>query len=539
MLQMIKMIKKVLGLKRKKAKRRDAEKKLIGKTCPVPLTDSLQENVKILKEIFANSSDIVFREFYFGGNEQLEGTLVYIDSMIDKQTLQEDILKPLVFKFNLDDYSPRQVPQEAVKIIRKNALSVGQLKEERDAEKIVDGILSGHVAVLINFVDSVIVVNNQGWAKRNISEPENERIVRGPREGFVEDLGTNISLIRKKIKDVNLTVEKLEVGKRSKTQLALVYLRDLASPTVVQEYKDRLAKIEADNINAAGEIEQMIEDHPWSFFPQIQTTERPDKTVSNIVEGRVVLLIEGTPFVLIVPAILPQFMQAVDDYAERTYISSFVRILRYVAFVITATLPGVYIALISFHSELIPYDLVISIAQAREAVPFPPVLEALFMEATLELLREAGLRLPGPIGQTIGIVGGIVIGQAIVQAKIVSPVMVIVVALTAISSFTIPNYSLAGGLRITRFFLMVWAAFLGAVGLSLGLLFVLTQTVAMKSFGVPYTAPLAPTRYADLRDTIIRAPIGILKKKKPVSLPKSEFSLGKKNSPKKGKKSNE
>ena len=520
---MIKMLKKILGMKKKKSKSKEKQQNLKGKNCPVSFGDSLQVNVKVLKEIFANSSDVVFREFYFGGNEKLEGVLVYIENMIDKQTLQEDILKPLMFKFNLDEYLPKNIPQEAIRIIRKNSITVGQIREEKEIEQVVNAILSGHVIVVMNFIDSVIVTNNQGWAKRSIAEPESERIVRGPREGFVEDLGTNISLIRKKIKDVNLTVEMMELGKRSKTQIALVYLQDLTCSTILDDVKKRLKKIDVDGINAAGEIEQLIEDHPWSFFPQMQTTERPDKTIANIVEGRMVILIAGTPFVLIIPAVFPQFLQTTDDYADRLLISSFLRLLRYVALLISSTLPALYIALVSFHSELIPFGLLTSIAEARAAVPFPPFLEAIFMEATLELLREAGLRLPGSIGQTVGIVGGIVIGQSIVVANLVSPIMVVVVALTAVSSFTIPNYSLGGGLRILRFFLMICAAFLGAVGLALGVAFVLTQMVAMTSFGVPYLSPLAPTRYKDLKDTFIRAPIKMINMK-PVSIPRSEFS---------------
>lgn len=528
---MLKILKKLLNQKKSKKENRKAAK--TGQLCPISLGNNLENNLKTLKRIFSNSSDVIFREFYFGGNENLEGVLVYIDNTIDKKTLQEEILRNLMFKFNLDNYQPEDVPREAIKIIRKNSISVGEIREEKKIEKVVDAVLSGHVVVLINFIDSVILINNQGWEKRPISEPTSERVVRGPREGFVEDLGTNIALVRKKIKDINLTVKMLEVGERSKTQIAIVYLKDLASPTIIQEIKQRLKKIKVDNINAAGEIEQMIEDHPWSFFPQIQTTERPDKTISNIIEGRVVLIISGTPFVLIIPSIFPQFMQSVDDYAERIPISSFIRLLRYLALLIAATLPAVYIALISFHPELIPFGLLSTIAESREAVPFPPVVEAFFMEATLELLREAGLRLPGSVGQTVGIVGGIVIGQAIVQANLVSPIMVIVVALTAISSFVIPNYSLAGGLRIARFFLMLWAALLGAVGLALGFVFILTQAVAMESFGVPYASPLAPTRYTDLKDTFIRAPIRFVKKK-PVSIPRNSFNSGE-NKEKKGR----
>lgn len=533
-------LRKLVGFKQKSSSqesRRSNES--LEKTCPLSFTNKIQKNIKILKKIFSNSSDVVFREFYFGGNEHLEGCLVFIDNMVDKANLQEDILTPLMFKFNLDSLSPQQISQTAVKIISKNAVSMGQIKEEKEIEKVINGILAGHVALLVNFIDNVIMINNQGWKVRSISEPENERIVRGPREGFVESLGINISLIRKKIIDINLTIEQLQLGKRSKTKLALVYLKDLASPTVLKELRKRINRLEVDNFNAIGELEQMIEDHPWSFFPQIQSTERPDKVVSNIIDGRITVLMEGTPFALIVPAIFTQFMQATDDYAERTLISSFIRLLRYLAFIVSAILPAVYIALISFHPELIPYELSLSISQARASVPFPSFLEALFMILILQLLEEAGLRLPGPIGQTIGIVGGIVIGQGIVQAKLVSPIMVIVVAITAVSSFTVPNYSLSGGLRVMRIFLMICASLLGAVGLALGMTFIIVQFVSMESFGVPYLSPLSPTRYIDLKDTIVRAPIGILKKKKLISIPHQTFSIRHSVSDKKGNKKNE
>lgn len=515
------------------AKTKEDKKKEEPKYCSLSLSTNLQENIAVLRNIFSQSSDLIVREFYFGGNENLDGVVIYLDNTVDTKSLQQEILETLMFKFDLDDFSPKNIPEKAITVIRKNSVSIGGIKEEKQLEQIIEGVLRGKVIVLINFIDSALLLDTPGWAKRGIEEPANEKIVRGPREGFIEDMGTNIALIRRKIPDIRLVVETHIITKRDKKRVSLIYLRDLANPTIVDHVRQRIRQINVETIGAVGEVEQLIEEHPWSLFPQMLTTERVDKTVANIMEGRVAIMLDGTPFSLLIPAVFHQFLQTTDDYSERFIAGSFFRLVRYGALFATAVLPGLYIALISYHTEMIPYNLVISISGARQSVPFTPFLEAVFMEVTLEVLREGGLRLPTPIGQTVGIVGGIALGQAVVQAKIVSPIMIIVVAFTAISSFVVPNYSMGLSVRILRFLLMGCAAFLGLFGLILGLLVTLVHLVGLDSFGIPYFAPLAPLNPSYLKDTLVRAPIKFVKKK-PVTL----FSFRPKSSKKKGKEKN-
>lgn len=483
------------------------------KDCSLPLSDNLEKNVAILKKILANGEDVVFRDFYFGGNEKLKGTIVYIDNIVLTQGLNDNILSPLMFQFAVDGLKPDDLTKEVLKVISKNSVSAGQIKETKVIEEIVNDIFSGSVLILGNFLNNAIIVNIPSWKLRGITEPGNERVVRGPREGFVEDMAVNISLLRKRIKDVNLVIERQYLGEKYPTLITIVYLKDIADPKIVEMLKERLVKIKKDNINLSGEIEQLIEDDKYSFFPQIQPTERVDKAVANITEGRIVVVVDGTPFVLMLPATLIQFFQTSDDYAERFWLASFIRILRFFCLFTAVVLPALYIALISYNAEMIPYSLALSIATSRAGVPFPPFLEALFLSLTLEILQEASLRLPSSIGQTIGIVGGLVLGQAVVEAKFAAPVMVIVIALTAISSFVIPSYGFTSSLRLMRIVLMICASALGVFGLIVGMLFFFTKLVALESFGMPYLSPLAPFHFRYLKDSILRAPTKDLKKK--------------------------
>jgi spore germination protein len=310
-----------------------------------------------------------------------------------------------------------------------------------------------------------------------------------------------------------MVIRTIQLGRRSKTDIAYVYIKGITDPDLIEEVEERLNEIDIDQILSSGHLEQLIQDNTYSPLPQIQSTERPDKAVANLMEGRVAILVDNSPFALLTPSTFAQFFQSPEDYNERWFVASFIRILRWFASFLAVFTPAVYIAVVTYDSGLIPTRLALSIAASRAGVPFPSLIEALLMESTIELLRESGARLPSAIGQTIGIVGGIIIGDAAVKAGITSPIMVIIVAVTAIASFVIPSYSAAIGIRLIRFPLMILAGFLGLYGVMIGFIALNIHMVSLKSFGIGYMSPQAPVIFQDMKDLIIRVPAKKMRKR--------------------------
>lgn len=404
--------------------------------------------------------------------------------------------------------------------ISEKIITISNVSKIDSLNQCIYDILSGNTVLLIADSKKGLSLATQAWEGRDISESSTEPTVKGPKDSFTETLKTNIVHLRRRIKDPNFILDKFNIGRRSKTDLVVTYIKDIANEELVNEVKKRIEKIDIDSALSSGYIEQLIEDDFLSPFPQVLSTERPDKVVSALMEGRVAILLDTDPFALIVPANMSMFIQSPSDYNERWIFASLIRLLRYVISFIALYLPSLYIALIAFHQGLIPTKLAISIAASREGVPFPSLIEALIMEGTLEILREAGVRLPRAIGQAVGIVGGLVIGEAAVSAGIVSPIMVIVVALTAISSFAIPQYSLGISFRILRFGIMLAAGFLGLYGILLSFILISVHIVKLKSFGTEYTNPLIPYRPKDWKDCIIRKPIMSMKNRPEMLKPK-------------------
>lgn len=465
---------------------------------------SLKENLTKFKTYLEDSSDPVFREFTIAGGN-VRCALIYIDGLVDKLVVHDQLMKSLMLQMPVVYSNLEQ--KNILEQVKEKALTVAEVKETKDLEQAMFNLLSGEVVLIIDGFDRVILVSARGWVARSIAEPESESLVRGPRDGFTETLRFNTATLRRKCRDPNLVIKTKQIGRRTKTDVAVAYLRGIARSELVAEVEQRLGRINVDQILETGQIEQLIEDNIFSPFPQAQPTERPDKTIAALTEGRIAILVDGTPFALIVPTVLVQFFQSPEDYYERWMISSLLRFLRFMGSFIAAMGPSLYIALVSYHPGLIPTHLVLSIAASREGVPFPAFVEALLMEITIELLRESGARLPKSIGQTIGIVGGIVIGDAAVRAGIASPILVIVVAVTAISSFIIPSYNAAISFRLIRFPMMILAAVLGLYGVMLGFIIVNIHLVTLRSFGVVYLAPLAPLEASDWKDVIFRLPI--------------------------------
>jgi len=384
------------------------------------------------------------------------------------------------------------------------------------------------MAVFIDGCDKCIVVAARGFPNRGIQSAETEVVVQGPREAFSEVMRFNTALIRRRIRDNHLVVKQSKLGRRSLTDIAVVYMDDIVRPEVLAEVERRLEKIDIDGVLDSGSVEQFIEENWLSPFPQVQLTERPDKAASSILEGRIAVIIDNSPFVIIVPVTLNTFFQASEDYYSRWQVMSVTRFLRFVGAAIAIALPGAYLAVALFHPSMIPLLMVSRLAEASQAVPFPAVVEFILLDAAFELLREAGIRLKSASGGTIGIVGGLIIGQAAVEAGLVSPIVVIIVAMTGIATFSIPSVSLVYGFRLVKYFVIFLSAFLGFFGLIIGLLVTLVHLAGMKSFGFPYLMPFAAqelSRGEDLKDSLFRFPLFCLKKRPFFANPKQSSRM--------------
>lgn len=471
------------------------------------LKSNLQENLKIIKDSLGESSDIIFREVRIGKVGKIKAGIIYTDGLTDTTTLQDFILETLMIDINEIELRKKITSeQNLVTFLKDFAMTVGEIKELKNFETLYTGLLSGDTIILIDGFTEGLVISNKQWAERAISEPTSQTVVRGPREGFSENVRVNTALIRRKIRDPNLWMESKVIGNRTKTNVAIMFLNGVANDKIVEEVRLRLDRIDIDGILESGNIEELIQDAPYSPFPTIYNTERPDVVAAALLEGRIAILIDGTPFVLIVPALFVQFFQSSEDYYQRADIASLIRLLRFFSFTIALLAPALFIAITTYHHSMLPPALLISLAAQREGAPFPAFIEAIIMEVTFEILREAGVRMPRTIGSAMSIVGAFVIGTAAVEAGIISAAMVIVVSITAISSFVSPTYDIAIAVRMLRFIFMAIAASFGLFGITVGLIALILHLCSLRSFGVPYMSPLAPFNLSDQKDTFIRLP---------------------------------
>lgn len=496
-----------MGLRSLFKKKKGQKKEADDEGFSIELVKNLDENLTNVKNMLEEPNDLVIREFVVRSTEH-KCAIVYIDGLVDTEFVQENIMK------NLQLLTERkQLPEadaELFEVVNREIISITDIEKGYTLDDISNAILYGDTVFYLDGIDKVLIMDTKGWETRAIEEPVTETVIRGPRDGFVENLRTNMVLVRRHIRDPNLRFKTHQVGRRSKKDLVVAYMAGIINPAIVKEVNRRLKTIDMDDAPESGYIEQWIEDNFLSPFPQIINTERPDKVAAALLQGKVAIFLDGTPFVLLAPATFGNALQSPEDYYERWTIGTFLRLLRYFAAFIAIFLPALYIALVSYHQGMLPSKLAFSIAASREGVPFPPFVEALVMTITMELLREAGARLPKTIGQTIGIVGGLVIGDAAVSAGIVSPVMVIVVALNAIASFSLPAYSVAIAFRLILFGFMLSAGLLGLYGIILAYIIVNIHIVNLKSIGVPYSTPFAPTFLKDWNDLVFRAPIPML-----------------------------
>ncbi len=466
-----------------------------------PILSNYLDNVSRLKEELGNSTDIAYREFTISNHK---GMTVYIDGLANNNMISDFFIESIT-KGVFDDQ------KDSFQILEEKTVGLGNIKVVTNWNQVFDGILSGNTLFFLEGYNKAIDVETKGWDKRSITEPSTQLSIQGPKDSFIETLRVNTALIRRRIKSPNLWLETIKLGTASQTDVGIMYLKGVANEKIIKEVKERLKRINIDGLIGSQYIEQLIEDQTWTPFPTSYHSERPDVIASQILEGRIAIIMDGSPFVITVPAIFVQFFQAPDDYYARFDISTSLRLLRIMSFLIALIAPAIYIAGTTFHQEMIPTTLAIAVAAQRENVPFPAFVEAVIMEVTFEILREAGLRLPRAVGQAVSIVGALVIGQAAVQAGLVSPVMVIVVSITAIANFSTPVFGMAVAARLMRFVMMFLSSILGFYGIMLGLMFMSLHLCSLRSFGIPYMMPLAPFSLRNQQDVFIRFPIWAMK----------------------------
>ncbi|MBU3113952.1 spore germination protein [Clostridium lacusfryxellense] len=464
----------------------------------IKLTKSLDENIKMIKNIFNNDTTVVYRELLLGKPTSTKCTIIYIDGMVNKHTLNENVIKPIL----LCDISNIN-NNELMNILMKKVLLTGDNKQTSLVDDIINGIIYGKTMLIIDGFIEVLSINTIGWETRAISEPQSETIVRGPREGFTESMNLNLTLLRRRIINPKLKFEFMRIGKQTKTQICVCYIDGIAEETIHEELIKRLNKIDIDGILDSGYIEELIKDAQYSPFRTIINTERPDVVAGKLLEGRFAVICDGSPVVLTLPTIFIEVFQSNEDYYDNFIFSSFVRLLRWLCFFIGTSVSAIYVALVSFHQELIPTSLLISIYSARKGVPFPSIVETMIMMITFEILKEAGLRMPKYIGGAITIVGTLVLGDAAVNARLVSAPVVIITAITGIASLMLPQ--VLGIVEIRIIFLLL-SSFIGLYGYIFGVMGIVLHMMSIRSFGIPYMSNVPSFSTEDVKDTIIRAP---------------------------------
>ena len=490
------------------------------------------ENQSVAKEIdknilwwtqqFSECADIKMRSMCLGEEGSVRAFLSYIEVTGGGFLLENSVIGKVLNQLTL-------LPDtQIMPTLKQNRLGISDAVPFAEMKDAVAGMLAGDTILFIDGYDRALKIPDKGYPGKALQDTDSEKALRGSNEGFGESIKQNTALIRKRLRSPDVKVWETKAGVRSMTNVNLMYLEGLNDPKVLAEIKHRLERFRIDHVPDSGVLEQLTERYWYSPFPQFQTTRRPDRAVMAILEGRIVLLSDNSPEALLLPADYNSFIKTTDDYYTRWEIATFTRILRYVASFLALVLPGLYLAVTNFHTQILPSKLLLSFAAARQGVPFPGVVEVLLMELSFELLREAGVRLPGAMGNTIGIVGGLIIGQAAVDANIVSPMVVIIVAFTALCSFAIPSEDFATAFRILKFAFIGLCAAFGFYGFLLGLLLVLIHLSQLESFGIPYLAPFVGAERnaaADSKDSLVRPPSFLLKRRPIYANPENRIRL--------------
>lgn len=468
-----------------------------------PIPQTIEAVKARLNEVFSECSDFIHREIVCGEDIQIKILVAYINGFVDKRVLNQDVVRPILDHFS--NARPQDKRNPIYERLKECVVNNNDIKETGNMQQAVYNIVAGEALLFIDGEDRALVIGVKAPQGRQVSEPDTEISIRGAREGFVENLLTNTALIRKRIKNPNLKLEMMHLGEQTKTDICVCYIKGIANEEIVKEVRDRLKKIKTDAVLDSGYIEQFISDSRLSLFPTVGNTEKCDKLAGKLLEGRVAIFCDGTPYVLTVPYLFIESIQVSEDYYDHAFFATFMRLLRLLALLISNLLAGMYVALVCFHHTVIPFKLMITLAASRQGIPFSPITEALLMIVAFELLREAGVRMPRPIGQALSIVGAIVLGEASVAAGIASNLMVIIIAITAVCSFVVPP--LIRATMLVRFVFLAAANFFGFLGISFVFVAVFMHLCRLRSFGIPYMAPFAPLTASDLKDSLVVVPI--------------------------------
>lgn len=471
----------------------------------ISVSKDLYKNQTLLTKIFNNTSSLLKRDLTLGVNS-IKITLFYLDGIVDDNLLTQYIIKPIM---NFSE-SPLNNKTLDINYIQDKIIPYCNIKASKTYDELVYEIICGCTIVFIEDNIDAFMIKTSGIKSRDIEKPDTEQTISGGKQAFVENLKTNISLLRNMIRTPNLEVKHLNIGVRTKSSVSLIYLNDIINDNLANEILKRLTSINIDGVVDSSQIQALIQDHKWTIFPQILTTERVDRTISEILKGRAVIILEGSPFALILPTTLSSFLSSQDDIYGRSIITSILKIIRYIGFFEACSISALYLALTTYHPGLIPTSLALSITGTRVGLPFPVALEIILMEITLYLVQEATLRLPKSVGNTVGIVGGLVIGQSVVLAGIVSPIIVVIVSMSAISSFTLPNYNLALSTIAIRLFLIFCSMSLGLYGFVIGCILILAHLASLESFGVKYLADYSPYTQNTLKETLFNTPLSTI-----------------------------
>lgn len=466
----------------------------------INISNLLTINKDNLKYRFSNSPDLIVRELKIAENPKSSAMIAYLAGMIKEEYVNNLILGKLTEKQQDNAY-----PSDS-KEYSKYLLGVRNEDIHSEMGAAINSILNGKIVLFIDGIDEAMSIDLKSPPSRAIEEPPVETVMRGPREGFTESIATNIVLIRKKIKSTNLKIETLTLGRETKTDAAIAYISNIADDKIVNEVRKRINKVDIDFVLGNNYIKEFIEDEPRSSFPTVLSTEKPEMAAAKLLEGRVIILVDGTPLVASVPAIFLEFMLTSDDYYLKFQVGTYNRWIRYMAFIVSLTLPGVYVAITTFHQELIPTPLLTTFIKARSGIPYPALFECFMMLVVFEILREAGVRIPRTAGQAISIVGALVLGQAAVEAGLVSTPMVIVVATTAISAFAVPSIDMSVSIAFPRMIFLLLSGTLGLIGLTCGFVIFVMRLMSIRSFGIPYLWPIAPVISKGLPDLFMRRP---------------------------------
>lgn len=460
----------------------------------------LSENISYLKYIFKDCNDIIYREFRIAENTPV--FLIYLDSFVDNNAVRDYIMTNFMSRYQDDLVT--------LSLVEKDILAITETKKLLDFQEITLAILSGEIVIFMENELFALQTSVKAFPNRGVNQPQTEVVVQGPKDAFLEVLAMNIALIRRRIRSSNLKLLRKRIGNLTQTDLVIMYMENMVRPKTLQKIIQQLDDFNKNGVLDSGSLEQLLEKHFESPFPQLQMTERPDKASSALMEGKIVVGVDNSPFVIILPTTLNSFFQSAEDYYERWEIMSFTRIIRYCAGFGALTLPAFFVAFTTYHPELLPTSFALKVATTRQNIPFSVAGEMFMMELAFELLREAGIRLPSPISSTIGIVGGIIIGSAAVEAGIVSPLVVIISAFTGVCTFVIPNVAFVSALRLCKYFVLAFATVFGLFGIWSSLAIILIHLTQLTSYGIPYLYPFCSysgSSKSDWKDSIIRFPL--------------------------------